>query len=371
MPIFWIVLAGFGGLAGLIGAVTLRKRWLRYPLPASLVTQPKTDATAVRLENGDVEILWQSDAAPVRVYAGLRPDTIDREKPLAEISEGKRTVISGLDSAGRYYFELNFANGERVIVAERILRVTGVPNFRDIGGYRTADGRGVRWGQVYRSGTLHGLTDDDLVYLAQLEVKLICDLRTGDEMKSEPDRVPEGVNYVSLPVHSQRSRSESSRQLRALLINPPYLGKLMLEAYTKTMMDENAQSIGGALRGLAEADNLPAVIHCTAGKDRTGITIALLLLVLGVPEEVVIADYSLSNLYYEAVREVVKELVKPLMRLGVTTDDLYPLLIANPETLRAALVYLREKYGSVEAYLRDKAGIGEDEIARLKANLLE
>jgi protein-tyrosine phosphatase len=368
MPIFWMVLIG---IAGLIGAVTLRKRRLSYPLPASLVTQPKTDATAVRLENGDIEIQWQSDAAPVRIYAGSRPDAIDRENVLAEISQDKRAVISRLDSSIRHYFELAFADGERVIVAERIVRIEGVPNFRDIGGYRTADGRRVRWGQVYRSGTLHGLTEDALVYLEQLQIKLICDLRTEDEMTSEPDRVPQGTKYVRLSVHSQRSKSESSRQLRALLINPPYLGKLMLEAYTKTMMDENAQSIGGALRGLAEADHLPAVIHCTAGKDRTGITIALLLLVLGVPEEVVIADYSLSNLYYEAVREVVKELVKPLMRLGVTMDDMYPLLIANPETLRAALVYLREKYGSVEAYLRDKAGIGEDEISQLKANLLE
>lgn len=371
MPIFWIVFIGFGGLASFLGAVTLRKRWLRYPLPASLVTQPQTDATAVRLENGDVEIQWQYDAAPVRIYAGSRPDTIDRENLLAAVAEGKRAVINGLDIADRHYFELNFADGERLIVAERILRMGGVPNFRDIGGYRTADGRHVRWGRIYRSGTLHGLTEADMLYLEQLQVKLICDLRTDDEMTSEPDRIPPGVDYVRLPVHSRRSRNESSRQLRALLLNPPHLNKLMLEAYTRTMMEENAQSIGGALRSLTKSDNLSAVIHCTAGKDRTGITIALLLLVLGIPEEVVIADYSLSNLYYEAVRDVVKELVKPLMKLGVTMDDMYPLLIANPETLRAALVYLRGKYGTVERYLSEKAGISEDEIAQLKANLLE
>lgn len=358
-------------MSGLIGAVTLRKRRLRYPLPASLVIELKADAVATRLENGDIEIQWQSESLPVRIYAGLRPDAIDRETLLAEIAQGKRAVLSELDSGARHYFELAFADGERLVVAERILQIKGVPNFRDIGGYRTNDGRRVRWGQVYRSGTLYRLTEDDMRYLEQLQVRLICDLRTNDEMTSEPDRVPEGVHYVQLPVHSQRSRNDSSRQLRALLINPPHLGKLMLEAYTQTMMDANAQSIGGALRGLANSENLPAVIHCTAGKDRTGITIALLLLVLGVPEEVVIADYSLSNLYYEAVREVVKELVRPLMRLGVTMDDMYPLLIANPETLRAALVYLREKYGSAEAYLRDKAGLSEDEIRQLKANLLE
>jgi protein-tyrosine phosphatase len=349
---------------------TLRKRWLRYPSPASLVVEPETEAAVLRLENGDVEIRWTHDSMPVRIYGGSRPDMIDRERPLAEISDDKRAVISDLDAKVRHYFELAFADGERVILAERILGIKGVPNFRDIGGYRTSDGRQVRWGRVYRSGTLYGLTDDDLLYLSQLQVKLICDLRTDDEMMSEPDRVPEGVNYARLPVHSRRSRSESSRQLRALIFNPPHLNKLMLEAYTQTMIDENAQSIGGALRGLANVDNLPAVIHCTAGKDRTGITIALLLLILGVPEEVVIADYSLSNLYYEAVRAIVKELVKPLLRLGVTMNDLYPLLIANPETLRAALVYLRQKYGSVDAYLREKAGVSDSEIAQLKANLL-
>jgi len=366
-----MVLVGLGGLAGLAGAVTLRKRWLRYPLPASLVTEPETDALAVRLENGAVEIRWQHESLPVRIYAGSRLDTIDREKPADEISEGQRAVVSGLEAAGRHYFELVFADGQRIIVAERILKIAGVPNFRDIGGYRTNDGRRVRWGQVYRSGTLHGLTDESMVHLQELQVRLICDLRTEDEMTSEPDRIPQGVNYLRQSVHSQRSRSESSRQLRALLFNPPHLSKLMYEAYTQTMMDANAQSIGGTLRGLANAENLPAVVHCTAGKDRTGITIALLLLVLGIPEDVVIADYSLSNLYYEAVREVVKDLVKPLMRLGVTMDDMYPLLIANPETLRSALVYMREKYGSVDNYLRDKAGITDTEIAQLKANLLE
>jgi protein-tyrosine phosphatase len=371
MPVLWMILIGVGGVVGFVGAVTLRKRWLNYPPPASLVTQPETDAAVMRLENGDVAISWQHDAAPVRIYAGVHPDAVNRELPIAEISEGKQTVLSGLNSADRHYFDLVFADGKRVPVAERILRIGGTPNFRDIGGYRTVDGRRVRWGRVYRSGTLHRLTEEDLRYLEQLQVRLICDLRTEDEMTSEPDRVPQGANYARLSVHSQRSKSESSRQLRALLFNPPHLGKLMFEAYTQTMLEENAQRIGGVLRSLAEPGNLPAIIHCTAGKDRTGIAIALLLLVLGVPEEVVIADYSLSNLFYEAVRDIVGQLVSPLMRLGVTIDDMYPLLIANPETLRATLAYLRGKYGSVEVYLRDKAGIGDEEIAQLKANLLE
>ncbi len=134
------------------------------------------------------------------------------------------------------------------------------------------------------------------------------------------------------------------------------------------MIDDHAPVFGQVFRRLADPDSLPALVHCTAGKDRAGLTMALLLLALGVPEAVVIADYSLSNRYYDHFRRYVP--LKRLRLLGVTVEDMQPFLVADPQILRDALRYLAERYGSVLDYLRQQAGVDDETLERLKANLL-
>lgn len=257
-------------------------------------------------------------------------------------------------------------------VTGRFVPLAGAPNFRDLGGYATADGRRVRWGQVYRSGALSHLTDDDLALVTALGLRLVCDLRSAEEVAESPDRLPvhDPPVYVHLPATPVDSKATQRQRLRAVLLDRPRLHTLLLEFYTITMIDDNAGLYREVFERLADPDNLPAVIHCTAGKDRAGMVSAMLLLALGVPEETVIADYTQSNRFYDHFERITQRSVRPLRALGVSVSDLYPLLIAHPDTLRAALAYLRERYGSVEAYLRDKAGIDETILARLRDNLL-
>lgn len=251
---------------------------------------------------------------------------------------------------------------------DRIVKLDSVPNLRDIGGYKTRDGRRVRWGQVYRSGTLSYVTPQDMEALAALGIKLVCDLRSAEEIAQDPDRTPPGAEYAHLPLVAP---SESMARLRALLFNKRKLPLMLVETYTRVMIDGNAALYGGILRRLAEPDNLPALIHCTAGKDRTGIASALLLLALGVPEDVIVADYTLSNLYYDSYLAYITEAIKPIRWLRVKPEDLKPLLLADARSMQAALDHLRAQYGSVEVYLRRAAGVDEEIIARLQANLLE
>jgi protein-tyrosine phosphatase len=149
------------------------------------------------------------------------------------------------------------------------------------------------------------------------------------------------------------------------------MGKIMDNAYMQIMIDANTALIGDLFRRLADPDQLPALIHCTAGKDRTGIASALLLLTLGVPEEVVIADYSLSNRYYDHFKKITEKTVAPLTRFGITTEDLRPLLSADPNRLRATFAYIEQRYGSLHNYLRRAAGIDDATLDALKENLLE
>ncbi|MBZ0286357.1 MAG: tyrosine-protein phosphatase, partial [Anaerolineae bacterium] len=140
--------------------------------------------------------------------------------------------------------------------ADRILQVEGVANFRDVGGYKTADGRRVRRGLVFRSGTLAYLTNDGLQKLSDLGIKLVCDLRGADELTDAPDRLPTSPapQYIHLPLTVQDDRRQ---RLRALLFNPKSVAPMLPEMYTGTMIDGNARLYGDVLRHLSDTDNLP------------------------------------------------------------------------------------------------------------------
>jgi protein-tyrosine phosphatase len=305
------------------------------------------------------------------VYAGSTPETIDRAQPLATAADTDHIIIDSVPHQPRPYFEVALDDRPALIVAERSLPLQGIANARDIGGYPAQDGQHVRWGQVYRTGSLAGAADDDLVYLQHLGVKLICDLRSEDERAEDMDRLPQNPmpEYRHLPVTAGEQTGE---RLRALLFNPRNLQVLMDEAYTRYMVEQNGPVYGEILCALADPANLPAIIHCTAGKDRTGITIALLLAVLGVSDEVIIADYSLSNRYYPVFRRFIAGKFKQpqTFLFDLNIDDFQPLLTAPPKTLRLTLDYIREHYGSIEGYLEQKAGVDSEMIAALKANLL-
>ena len=249
----------------------------------------------------------------------------------------------------------------------RFVPLEGAINFRDLGGYATRDGRRLKWGQVYRTGSLAKLTAHDLETIGSLNIKLVCDLRTADEVNLAPEPLA-GVQNLHLSIEEEHA---TSARLRAMLFDRRRLPDLLLRFYTETAIDKNAGIFRNVFERLADSANLPMLIRCTAGKDRTGITVALVLLGLGVSEETVIADYSLSNLYFEDFQAFAQQAIRPLRLMGISVRDLQPLLVADPETLRRTIAYVRNQYGSVDAYLRDKAQISAETLEKIKANLLE
>ena len=244
----------------------------------------------------------------------------------------------------------------------------GAINFRDVGGYATADGRRVRTGRVFRSGGLHQLSADDERRLTELGIQWVCDLRSNAEVVEEPDYLPEGIQYTHLPLDAADNRLE---RLIALFINRRKFANMLPEMYINTILERNAPLYGNLLRRLADPAHLPAIIHCTAGKDRTGIAAALLLGLLGVPQEVIVADYSQSNIYHAHFMRIGTKAVRSLERFGIRAEHLQPLLISNPRTMRLALAHLEQRYGGIEGYLTRAAGLDADVLAALRANLLE
>ncbi|MCS6871591.1 MAG: tyrosine-protein phosphatase [Anaerolineae bacterium] len=237
-----------------------------------------------------------------------------------------------------------------------------VPNFRDFGGYPTQDGRYVRRGLLYRSGALSDLSERDIAKLRELGIKLICDLRTDLEANESPDVPLDGVQLWRLPVIQQE---ESAVKARTFLFDRHRLDEVMIETY-QTFVREKAHVFGAAITRFADPANLPALFHCSAGKDRTGILAALLLGALGVSDELIVADYTLSNFHYEAFRKSVEPQAHRLRALRLSLDDLQPMLVSDPAYMEAVLKAIRDECGSIEAYLVQKAGVSPETLARLR-----
>ena len=268
--------------------------------------------------------------------------------------------------------DLNFHGAQPA--SARLL--AGAPNFRDLGGLKGVGGRVVRAGMVYRSGALDELLAVDLSLLETLGVSLCCDLRTGSERALSPSRWPEGRVPRLLELEFSSDVRALSPELMQLLNDAPSADnamQMMLGLY-RSMPTTCAPLLARLFPELAgAADAFPVVIHCTAGKDRTGFVIAILLSVLGVAPVDIRADYLYSNHSSEHLRRSAK--VQALLRqlLGMTPDPhaVDALTKAAPEYLDAALTEVRQGYGSIERYLHEAAGIDATMQARLRQRLLE
>jgi protein-tyrosine phosphatase len=136
------------------------------------------------------------------------------------------------------------------------------------------------------------------------------------------------------------------------------------------MVEQHAAGFGVILARLSDPANRPTVYHCTAGKDRAGITTALLLSALGVPRDIILADYTLSNLAYHPIAARVESKMGDLKKLGLEIDTLQPMLIADEQLLAATLEHIEKKYGSIERYLLEKAGVNAEQLEQLRSSLL-
>jgi protein-tyrosine phosphatase len=251
----------------------------------------------------------------------------------------------------------------------RRLELEGPVNFRDLGGYATADGRHVQWGRVYRSDSLETLTTADLARLDQLGIRVICDLRRDEERAAAPSRVVGRgelrIEHLPIGGIAAETRDMAGRMLRGEI---PEVSVATMAGVYLTILDLHPDSFGAVLAHAADAASLPMVIHCTAGKDRTGVASALLLAALGVDDETVAADYELSNELQAYARVAA---VRPqLDAAGIRFEKVEAYFLAPREVIVATLDGLRERHGSVEAYLTGQAGLRKATLDKLRDLLL-
>ncbi|MCX5215033.1 tyrosine-protein phosphatase [Kitasatospora sp. NBC_00240] len=254
--------------------------------------------------------------------------------------------------------------------------LTGVRNFRDVGGLPAADGRAVRPGLLLRSGHLAHATPEDVAALVGLGLRSVIDLRGTADLRAERMDVPvPGSTHRSIALTDPAAGAKFHGLLREgdLATLRAQLGDgggeaRMVAAYRNRVVTRTAEH-ALILRVLAEPDGVPALIHCSAGKDRAGWAIAVVLLALGVPEEAILADYLASNGPAQAYRfrRADGSVPEPGSELWTL---LRPAFEARPEYLRAAWDTVREHWRTPEAYLREGLGLTDQGRRRLRELLL-
>ncbi|MCK8785346.1 tyrosine-protein phosphatase [Roseomonas sp. NAR14] len=244
----------------------------------------------------------------------------------------------------------------------RVVALEGCTNLRDLGGYRTDDGRSVRFGRVFRSASLARLTPADLPCLAALGLRTVCDLRGVRESEKAPSVLPrsEAPEIVPLSIEPRVGAS-----LRDMLAREEATGEdvrdLLRIAYTAYATD-HLPRYRTLFDLLLREERLPLLFHCSAGKDRTGFGAALLLTALGVPRATVIEDYLATNRIWG------RENALPENTPAEVRDAL---LSAHRPLLEMALDLAAERHGGVDGLLRDGLGLDAARLARLRAMLLD
>jgi protein-tyrosine phosphatase len=244
-----------------------------------------------------------------------------------------------------------------VDTVERLIALEGAVNFRDLGGYVTGDGMRTRWRVLFRADGLGELTGPDLEVLRALGIRTVIDLRSGDELERgrfDVDAHPVAFHHFPF-IEELPDAEEFDRQ-------PGLLGTQYLE-----MVRDAGAQIAAALEVLAAPGALPAVFHCTAGKDRTGVLSAIVLSLLGVDEATVVADYALSG---EAMQRLRAKLIVKYPEGRETIENIDEVFSADPAQMELLLDHLRDRYGSVGAYIAG-LGAGPAVVEGLRAGLLE
>lgn len=249
-----------------------------------------------------------------------------------------------------------------------------IHNFRDFGGYKTLNGSMIKKGLLFRSGSLANISDDDMLQLSELGIRTICDLRSSREKRDQPGTIPDnwGGKYFHIPINGgMQPESGYISQLYSLLFGEARklnFKDVAIQAYRKYVTDFHAE-ISEIIKLTSVGENLPILIHCTAGKDRTGFACSLIQLLLEVPFELVMQDYLRTNNHLHEFREGILKKLKLLFLIGVPKQKFIPLFEARSEYLGAAYDQIRHDYGTVDDYFREGLGFSDQDRYRLN-NLL-
>lgn len=326
----------------------------------SRVTDPISHVNVLTVGD-EIVVRWRGGSDQMSVFVSANPDDagVDVRAPDAP---GQATIPA---RPGRTYIHLFEPSQGFVVAAERRLPMDGPTNFRDLGGYPTVDGSWTRWGRVFRSDGLHALSDDDHGRLRELGVSVVFDLRSDTEVEQAPDRLPSGIDHVRLPMSSDVAQGRSMLQ-RILDGDLPKFDDDDMAAGYLRMLEGFPDFLARMVATVADGERV--LFHCTAGKDRTGITAMTLLGLADVADGYILDDYEISAHYRARSAEGTSWFESQIRDAGYDPAHFTTLWGSPRPVMRKTLDGLRERWGNHRAYLRS-IGVSDDVAARAAANL--
>lgn len=240
----------------------------------------------------------------------------------------------------------------------RHIPLEGAYNVRDIGGYPTQSGRETRWYTFFRADALNALTPAAQQQLLDYGLRTVIDLRSDHELAQEPNvfAQSDAVRYLNIPLLSGRGSHNG---------NPGEMPRDLVTVY-KYILDDAQPKVCEVMSAICEADAFPVLVHCTAGKDRTGVIAALMLDLAGVTDELIAEDYALTGQYLGPRMDAIR---KNAAEAGRDMSAFEALLLSEPIAMMMTLRYLDETYGGAESYLRH-IGLTDSQIAHLRTVLV-
>lgn len=258
--------------------------------------------------------------------------------------------------------------------AHRLLNFEGIANFRDLGGYANEQGQQVKWGVLYRSGTFAHSSRADLQGLQQLQLATLVDFRSGGEKDEEPNQLPQPASFtvIEIPTLDEGNKAlvgEVMERVESGNFDGFDPDQFMLEA-NRQFATEFTPQFRQFIHTVLDAGGKPVVWHCSAGKDRTGFASAILLRVLGVPQETVMHDYMESKQHALDARK--NQLLLLRVFKGEEAADKLAIMMGVEEAwLRAAFEEIDARWGSFDNYVREGLQLSDGDIAQLQNQLLE
>ena len=298
--------------------------------------------TNVVADNDELIISWRGGSPSLSVFVSNDPD--DPGTDVRAPDAAGRTVIAR--SEGRQYIHLFEPERGFTVTAQRCLDMDGPDNFRDLGGYPTQDGSTTRWGRVFRSDRLDGLSADDRAVIESLGISKVFDLRSNAEVAAAPDRLPRTVTHVHFPMSSDVAQHRSM------------LTRIVDGTLTKFDKDDMAAGYLNMLEGFGDyftevIDTVAAghriLFHCTAGKDRTGVMAMVLLGLAGVPEPHLLDDYEISQQYRRPATD--SRFQDQIRAAGFDPKDFETMWLSPRVVMRQTLEGLRQRWGDHAGYL--------------------
>jgi len=258
--------------------------------------------------------------------------------------------------------------------AHRLLNFEGIANFRDLGGYPSDSGKQVKWGTLYRAGTLAHSSDADLRNLGQLQLVSLIDFRSSQEKEEEPNRLPDptGFTVVEIPTLDDGNKALVG-DIMARIDSGNFDGfdpNLAMMTANRQFATEFTPQFRQFIRTVLETDGAPIVWHCSAGKDRTGFAAAILLRILGTPRDIVMQDYMASREHALEARKSQLLLLR-VFKGEEAADKLAIMMGVEQAWLNAAFEEIDAQWGSFDNYVSQGLLLSSADIQRLKENLLE